>query len=127
LNVKQPDLLEGYLRGGEWCQFLLFGKIKSKYLKNTISNWTINQNSSSKLKVQFHETNKTQKLDETLTKGIVLKDKYQDPITIEDASGNFIINTRLLYNFSHVFLIYNPTNDSKPELFSITYQNAKWL
>ncbi len=61
-----------------------------------------------------------------VTDDISIKDNYQDPITIEDPSnpGSMVINTRMLYNFSHVFLIYNPTNATSPEVFSITYQSA---
>ena len=102
------------MRGGQWCQFLIFDKIYDKRLRNTIVNWTVNSNFSSDLKIQFYETNKTQKLDDSLMKGIKLKDSYRDPLLIEDSKGNMVKNTRMLYNFSHVLLIYNPTNQSTP-------------
>jgi len=121
---KKDSLIEGSLKGGEWCQFLLFDKIYDKRLRNTIVNWTVNSNFSSELKIQFYETNKTQKLEDSLMKGIQLKDSYRDPLLIEDSQGNMVKNTRMLYNFSHVLFIYNPTNQSTPQLFSITYQQG---
>jgi hypothetical protein len=60
--------IKGELKGGEWCQFLLFDKIYAKYLKNTVVTWNVDQNGTSpNMIVKFYETNTTQTLDNKLT------------------------------------------------------------
>ena len=66
LNRKRPTNLEGSLKGGEWCQFMLYDNIFNTKLKNTIANWTINRNSSDNLTYMFYETNSTDKLTNDL-------------------------------------------------------------
>ena len=82
----------------------------------------MNASTSSDLVVKFHETNTTQTLDSSLTSRINLTDNYMDPITyLNEKTSEMESFTRMLYNFSHVFVIYNPTNNTTPGPFSITY------
>ena len=103
MDSDQAGLLEGQIRGGEYCQFLIYDQISDLRLKNTIANWQVNKNTTPNLTVLFYETNLTQTLNDDLTKNINLQDNYTTPLTPV---------TKMLSKFSHVIMIYNPTKSN---------------
>ena len=85
-----------------------------------VANWSVNSNTSladNSVVVKFYETNSTKTLSTDLTTNIAL-DRYMDPLDP---------TTKMLSDFAHVFVVYNPNKpvaNKSGSLFSMTYSAA---
>ena len=84
---------------------MLQNNINNEKLRETIANWSTNLNQSDTINVIFYETNSTDTMDTNITQAIDLS-TYQIPLDPY---------TKFVYNFSHVFLIWNNDTDTKNE------------